>query len=120
MPSFFSKADTLLVTLKRDPIMSLTIPGKIQSYLASARPIIGVMDGEGAKVIREAGAGMTCPAESIEGFAQTVLQMSQKSQTDLDIMGKKGHQYYKDNFDRLFLFDKLESWMLNSSPTKTC
>ena len=120
MPSFFSKADALLVTLKRDPIMSLTIPGKIQSYLASGRPIIAAMDGEGVQIIQEAGAGMTCPAENIEGLAQTVLQMSQKSRAELEVMGKKGHQYYKENFDRFPLFDKLESWMLNANPTKPC
>ncbi len=120
MPSFFSKADALLVTLKRDPIMSLTIPGKIQSYLASGRPIIAAMDGEGVQIIQEAGAGMTCPAENIEGLAQTVLQMSQKSRAELEVLGKKGHQYYKENFDRFPLFDKLESWMLNANPTKPC
>ncbi|MDH5761904.1 MAG: glycosyltransferase family 4 protein [Nitrospinota bacterium] len=120
MPSFFSKADVLLVTLKRDPIMSLTIPGKIQSYLASGRPIIAAMDGEGAQIIREAGAGMACPAENIDGLAQAVFQMSQKSLDGLKIMGEKGHQYYKENFDRLSLFDKLESWMLHSNTSKPC
>jgi len=120
MPSFFSKADALLVTLKRDPIMSLTIPGKIQSYLASGRPIIAAMDGEGVQTIQDAGAGMTCPAENIEGLAQTVLQMSQKSQAELETMGKEGYQYYKENFDRFSLLNSLESWMLNSKPAKPC
>jgi len=78
------------------------------------------MDGEGVQIIREAGAGMTCPAESTEGLAQTVLQMSQKSRAELEIMGEKGHKYYKENFDRFSLFDKLESWMLHSNPAKPC
>ena len=119
MPFFFSKASVLLVTLKRDPIMSLTIPGKIQSYLASGQPIIAAMDGEGARIIREAEAGMACSAENAEGLAQTVLHMSQKSQAELEAMGRKAHQYYKENFDRFSLFDKLESWMLNFSPAKS-
>ena len=120
MPSFFSKADALLVTLKRDPIMSLTIPGKIQSYLASGKPIIAALDGEGVNIVQEAGAGMTSPAESVEGLAQTVLQMSRKSPSELEDMGMKGRHYYNENFDRCTLFDKLESWMLNANPAKSC
>ena len=50
MPGFFSHADALLVSLKRDPVFSSTIPSKIQSYLASGRPIIAMLDGEGAKL----------------------------------------------------------------------
>ncbi|MCH8209656.1 MAG: glycosyltransferase family 4 protein [Nitrospinae bacterium] len=120
MPYFFSKAGALLVTLKRDPIMSLTIPGKIQSYLASGRPIIAALDGEGVKVIQEAGAGMTSPAESMDGLAEIVLKMSEKSPSELEVMGMKGHEYYNEHFDRFTLFDKLEFWMLNSNPAKSC
>ena len=50
--------------------MSLIIPEKIQSYLASGRSIIAALDGEGMKVIQEAEAGMTSPSENV---AQTVL-----------------------------------------------
>ncbi|HWR26537.1 MAG TPA: glycosyltransferase family 4 protein, partial [candidate division Zixibacteria bacterium] len=48
MPRFFALADALLVTLKKEPIFSLTIPSKVQSYLACAKPVIAALDGEGA------------------------------------------------------------------------
>lgn len=47
MPHFFARADVMLVTLKREPIFTLTLPGKIQSYLACGKPIIAALDGEG-------------------------------------------------------------------------
>ena len=62
MPSFFRAADALLVTLKKDPIFAMTIPGKVQSYLAAGVPLLGMLDGEGARVIEKAEAGLTCPA----------------------------------------------------------
>ena len=37
MPVFFSYADLLLVSLKKDPIFSLTIPSKVQSYMACGK-----------------------------------------------------------------------------------
>ena len=63
MPKFFSHADVLLVSLKKEKIFSLTIPAKIQSYLACGKPIIASIDGEGAKIVNDAKCGVTSPAE---------------------------------------------------------
>ena len=53
MPHFFSSADLLLVSLKKDPIFSLTIPNKVQSYMACGKPIIASLEGEGKRIIEE-------------------------------------------------------------------
>ena len=111
MPSFFSHADALLVTLKKEPIFALTIPSKIQSYLACGRPVIAALDGEGANVIEEAGAGFTCPGGTPDVLAQTVLKMYKTSKHEREKMGENGREYYKTNFDRDMLIDKLEGWM---------
>ena len=47
MPSFFKLADVMLVTLKQDLVYAMTVPGKIQSYLKNAKPILSALDGEG-------------------------------------------------------------------------
>lgn len=115
MPRYFALADVLLVTLKKEPIFALTIPGKVQSYLACGRPIIAALDGEGSNLIREAFAGLTCPAENPDALAETVLAMYQMPQTQREKMGKCGNQYYKENFDRDMLISKLEGWMFEVS-----
>ena len=111
MPDFFSKVDALLVTLKKEPIFSLTIPAKIQSYLACGRPIIAALDGEGAKIINDAGAGFTCPSGAPVALAQAVLKLYKTPKAERKKMGAKGRAYYKANFDRDMLLDKLEGWM---------
>ena len=111
MPAFFSHADALLVSLRKEPIFALTIPAKIQSYLACGRPIIAALDGEGAKIIDDACAGFTCPAETPEALAQIVLKMYETPKSEREIMGAKGRKYYEANFDRNMLLDKLEGWM---------
>ena len=70
MPSFFRSADALLVSLKPDPIFAMTIPGKVQAYLASGIPLLGMLDGEGARVIVESGAGFACTAGDGAGLAR--------------------------------------------------
>jgi glycosyltransferase involved in cell wall biosynthesis len=50
MPQFFALADVLLVSLADEPIFAVTIPSKVQSYLACAKPIVAALNGEGATV----------------------------------------------------------------------
>ena len=111
MPSFFRSAGALLVSLKPEPIFSLTIPGKVQPYLATGIPLIGMLDGEGARVIAESGAGLTCPAGDSEALAQIVCRMADLDQSDRDRMGLRGREYGRREFDREMLFDRLEGWL---------
>lgn len=111
MPTFFTLADVMLVTLKKDPIFELTIPSKLQSYMACAKPIIAALDGEGAKIVEDAGAGLSCPAEDPEGLARQVLTMYRMSKLTLNEMGETGRKYYEANFERDMLIDRLNVWM---------
>ena len=111
MPRFFSLADALLVTLKKDPIFSLTIPGKLQSYLACGKPIIAALDGEGARIIAESKAGVVCASEDAKGLADAVMELYQMTKDQRDIMGKAGLTYYNTHFDREMLISQLEGWM---------
>jgi len=111
MPRFFAISNALLVTLKKEPIFSLTIPSKVQSYLACARPIIAALDGEGARVVEDAGAGVTCPAENPQALAKAVLKLYNISEADRKEMGKKGRSYFEKHFEREMLIDRLEGWM---------
>ena len=87
MPSFYAHADALLVSLKKDPVFSLTIPGKVQSYLMAGVPLLGTLDGEGAKVITEANAGLVSGAGDADGFATAVLKMAEMSAIQLKQLG---------------------------------
>lgn len=115
MPKFFALADVLLVPLKREPIFALTIPSKLQSYLACAKPVIAALDGEGARIVLEAGAGLACPAESPNALAESVLAMRRLSQSDRQAMGQRGRDYFLRNFERTLLLNQLERWMEETS-----
>jgi colanic acid biosynthesis glycosyl transferase WcaI len=111
MSGFFSLADVMLVTLKNDPIFSMTIPAKIQSYLACAKPIIAAVGGEGNSVIEEAQAGVSCPPEDPESLAHAVLKMYETSESDRRRIGANGREYFNLNFNSESLLAKLETWM---------
>jgi colanic acid biosynthesis glycosyl transferase WcaI len=112
MPGFFALADVLLVTLKKDPVFAVTIPSKIQSYLASGRPIVAAVDGEGARVIAESGGGLTVPAGDAGALAGVVLKMYAMPKPDLQKMGQLSRKYFERHFERSNLLDKLDHWIV--------
>ena len=99
MPSIFAKAKGLLVSLKADEIFSYTIPSKVQAYLSAGRPIIASVDGEAARVIEEAGAGLTCLAEDSEGLTNRIVQLFKMSQLEHETLGLNGREYFLANFE---------------------
>ena len=107
MPAFYAYADALLVSLKKDPTFSMTIPGKVQSYLAAGRPVIGMLDGEGADVIKRAGAGLVSPAGDSAALAQSIKQFAETSPEERRQMGKQGQAFAKAEFDRNTLVTRL-------------
>ena len=111
MPRYFALADVLLATLRPEPVFSLTIPSKIQTYLACGRPIAAALDGEGARIINKSGSGIAVDAGDTEGLAKAVKQLHDMPSEKRDFIGKQGLLYYKQHFDREMLVDQLESWM---------
>lgn len=107
MPGILGQCSALLVSLVRSPSMSQTVPSKIQSYLAAGKPIIASLDGEGARVLEESGAGVSCPAEDAVALAQAVLRLRAMSSDELQRMGETGEIYYKNHFAPSMLAEKL-------------
>lgn len=117
MPRFFSLADALLVSLKKDPIFAITVPAKVQSYLACAKPIIAALDGEGGRIITEAKAGLAVPAEDPDALAAAVLDLAAMDETDRQALGQNGRACFTQNFDRTMLLDRLTGWLRAMTPT---
>lgn len=111
MPSFFAGADALLVTLRAKPIWSMTIPGKVQSYLAAGKPIIGMLNGEGARVIAESGAGLVAPAGDGASLAKQALRLIALDPKRRAEMGQAAVEYGRREFDRDTLLDEFEHWI---------
>ena len=108
MPEFYANADVMLFSLKNEHIFSITIPAKVQSYLACGKPILAMINGEGGKVIEDANAGLVCPAESPKDLAKNILKMKKMEVKEISKMGLNARKYYDDNFERLYLFKKAE------------
>ena len=108
MPKFYQNADAMLVTLMKDELLSLTLPGKVQTYMAAGKPIIAAADGEVASVIKEAACGYCSNAEDAEGLAACVRNFFEKHPSKMERMfGKNAENFYAQNFDKIVFFERI-------------
>lgn len=110
MPSLLAAADALLVSLRADRIFERTVPGKVQSYLAAGRPILAMLDGEGARLVSEASAGLVSPADDALALAANVCRLVAATDVERKEMGERGKAYALREFSRDPLLDRLLVW----------
>lgn len=112
MPALYALADILLVHLKDDPLFRITIPHKVFAYMASGKPILAAVAGDCAKIISDAGAGISCAPESPEALAMTVRELYRMPQRDLDRMAQNGLLAVRNEYSREHLVRQIEAVLL--------
>ncbi|MCI0498749.1 MAG: glycosyltransferase family 4 protein [Planctomycetales bacterium] len=92
--AYLNASDVLLVHLKRDPLFEITVPSKIQAYLAAGKPILCAVPGDASDLVKQAGAGLECPSEDADALAKVALDLAQMPIETLSRMGRQGKEYY--------------------------
>lgn len=108
MPNYYAQASAMLISLKKEHIFSITIPAKLQSYLACAKPILAMIDGSTSNIVNNYKAGLTCNSEDANKLSKNILSMSEMSNSDIDQFGQNAYNLYLEKFERNKLFLKLE------------
>lgn len=111
MPSFYRHADALLVSLRGEPIFALTVPGKLPSYLASGKPIIAMMNGEGGGVVSQAEVGLACAAGDSRGLARIARELAAMPHEERAAMGARARKLHDTEYDRHKLMNQMETWL---------
>ncbi|GGB08331.1 glycosyltransferase WbuB [Brucella endophytica] len=115
MPLFFAHADAMLVSLKDTPIFALTVPYKVQCYMACGKPLIAALNGEGARIIEEAGAGLVAKASSPEGLADAITAMVKKNGDERRQIGERSLAYFQAHYAASLIYTKLETWLSDTA-----
>ena len=109
MPGIFAYADAMIVSLKKDLTLSLTIPSKLQSYMACGKAIIGSLDGEGGRIIKEFECGFVSPSEDEVSMAEQVIKFFNLPMNERKAMEQNSLKFYNLEFNRDVLIDNLIS-----------
>lgn len=108
MPKFYKIADVCLVSLKADNFTGLTLPSKVQGYMAAGKPILGMIDGSAKQVIEESKCGICVSPDDIDGFANAMKSFIIEKEKYINC-GQNGREYFMENFARKIFMTKLES-----------
>lgn len=106
VPEKYAESDALIVTLSDNPVLSMSFPGKIQTYMAAGKPIIAAVNGEAAHIIKDARCGFCTDAENVDGLVECIKSFSQADKT---VLGENARKYYEANFQKDDFIDKLIS-----------
>jgi glycosyltransferase involved in cell wall biosynthesis len=105
MPEYYAMADAMLVTMQKNPVLSMTLPGKVQTYMAAGKLIIGAIDGETADVIRQAGCGICVNACDYVGLSNAVREWI--TNRGIIAFERNTHEYFTAHFEKARFFDRL-------------
>ncbi len=106
MPRYYAMADAMLITLTDDPVVSLTLPGKVQTYMAAGKPIVGAINGETALVLENAQGGYCGEAGNARLLADNILKLMASGKATQ--IGRSNKEFYLNNFSKeKFIHDLL-------------
>ncbi|MBU3179783.1 glycosyltransferase family 4 protein [Clostridium psychrophilum] len=110
IPNFMAASDAAFVCLTGGPLFSMTIPAKLQSYMACGLPIIASANGETDKIIKESDSGLCSPAGDEKILADMIIELSNESPERLTELGINARSYYDDNFNKQELLNKIDKY----------
>lgn len=113
MPVFMNAADVLMFSLKDELCFNLTVPAKVQFYMSQGKPVLAMINGDGADLVEEAKCGFSVNAGNSEDFANKVMLLSNMPKKELQALGESGRNYYQENFTKQQRITQLND-LLNS------
>ena len=105
---FYKIADACIITLDGSNHIGDTLPGKVQTYMAAGKPIIGAMNGAGSQMIGESQCGYCCSAGDYKGLADSCVEYIEKQSANA-LFGKNAREYFFNNFTEEIHFMTLEN-----------
>lgn len=100
MPVFMNAADVLIFSLKDQLCFNLTVPAKVQFYMSQGKPILAMINGDGAELIKESNCGFCVDAGNFTVFSEAIKTLSKMDKMKLHMLGENGKRFYEENFSK--------------------
>ncbi len=106
MTDFYRLADACLLTLRAETIVGLTVPSKLQGYMAAGKPVIGAINGAAQEIIKESGCGVCVNASDSKALAESMRDFIENPNKYKDC-GENGRRYFRENFTKANFMSKI-------------
>jgi colanic acid biosynthesis glycosyl transferase WcaI len=97
VPAYVGISDMGVVTLRKSQVMAGARPAKAFVMMAGGKPIVMAAEGEAARLIQTAGAGIVVPPENHELLANAIQTLLQHPEIASQ-MGASGRKFVVSNF----------------------
>lgn len=104
---YLEASNFLIVSLVNKEIFSLTVPAKTQTYIATGKPIIAIINGEAANIIRENELGLACSPDNIEEIKSTFIDAIQSNEERRKMYRKNSELLTNTIFNKETIIDNL-------------
>ena len=111
IPSILACCDAAFLSFNSTKLWEMTIPAKLQSYMACGMPIIAAAKGETERVIREAECGICCPIGDSKKLAEGIRKIAG---SDLKAMSVNGQAYCREHFNKAELMDRMDEEIMRA------
>lgn len=107
MPYYYKLADACLLTLKDNSLVGLTMPSKLQGYMAAGKVVIGAINGSAQEVINESKCGICVKASDSDSLAEAMKEFI-KNPSKYKECGQNGRSYFKSHFTKAMYMENLK------------
>ena len=110
IPELLADADAAFLSFMETKLFEMTIPAKLQSYMACGMPVLAAAGGESKRVIEEAACGLCTPSGDANALAESIIRMMQLSENKLQEMKSNSRNYFEKNFEKQKLMDQMDQY----------
>ena len=99
MREFYKLADVCIATLQADSLLNLTMPSKVQGYMAAGKPILAALSGKSREIIEENKCGICVTPGSVVELGQALKNYIFNYNEYRDY-GINGRNYFVNNYTK--------------------
>lgn len=104
---YLEASDFLIVSLIDKPIFSLTVPAKTQTYIAAGKPILAILNGEAADIIKDNNLGFISTPNDLDTIKQIFMKAISLDDKEKDKLTKNCEELTNTIFDKNKTIDSL-------------
>lgn len=110
MDRIYDETDVCVLTLRNDDFIGKTIPGKLQTYMAKGKAILGAISNDSMKIIQESKSGLCVESGDVAGLAR-IMEYYMDHPEVIPIYGQNAQLYYDEHFSKEVFIKSLMDYL---------
>lgn len=110
VPKLLAACDIAFLSFMQTKLFDMTIPAKLQSYMACGMPVIAAAAGETKRVLNEAKCGVCSPSGNEHALAESIEKIMNASKEALEIMKRNSREYFEIHFEKEQLMNQMDRY----------